>query len=169
MLRMYARCTLDCLSSVRKRASSRRYSVCTLKDSGLGLFVPDKGGAMNIHVWTRVLVIAGLIGMLVGAVDPLEGCVVILLGVALAAGGAYLGQTRHRTLLYWAAGLVAFGVAAMLVLSSYGGIGGRSGHSMWWGVLLVPYPVGWVMGLVGTVFALIEFYRLHSLPKHGLQ
>ena len=44
-------------------------------------------------------------------------------GVALAAGGVYLAQTRHRLLLYWALGMVAFGVAAMIVLSELGGVG----------------------------------------------
>jgi hypothetical protein len=107
--------------------------------------------------------------MLVGAIDPLEGCVVILAGVVLAAGGAYLGQTQHRILLYWAVGLVAFGVVAMIVISHFGGLGGSHGHSWWWGLFLVPYPLGWLVGLTGTVLALIEFYRLRSIPKHGLQ
>lgn len=124
---------------------------------------------MNTRVWTRVLVIVGLVGMLVGAIDPLEGCVVILAGVALATGGAYLAQTSHRILLYWGSGMVAFGVAGMMVLSYFGGIGGSHGHSWWWGLFLIPYPLGWLMGLAGTILALVEFYRLRSLPKHGLQ
>jgi uncharacterized membrane protein len=124
---------------------------------------------MNAHVWSRMLVVAGLVGMLLGAVDPLEGCVVVLAGVALATGRVYLAQTRHRLLLYRALGMVAFGVAATIALSAWGGIGGSSGHSLWWRLLMVPYPLGWLVGLTGTVLALIEFYRLRSLPKHGLQ
>jgi hypothetical protein len=34
---------------------------------------------------------------------------------------------------------------------------------------MIPYPLGWLVGLAGTVLALIEFYKLRSLPKHGLQ
>jgi hypothetical protein len=36
-------------------------------------------------------------------------------------------------------------------MSSFGGLGGRTGHSMWWALLLVPYPVGWLLGLFGGV------------------
>lgn len=121
------------------------------------------------HTWSRILVIAGLIGMLVGAIDPLEGCVVVLAGIAAAALGAYLGQTRHRRFLYSGLAAVVCGVAAMIILSQLGGIGGRSGHSLWWGLLIVPYPVGWLLGLIGVGYALVEFYRLRSLPKIGLQ
>lgn len=129
-----------------------------------------RGGPMNAsHKLSRVLVVVGLVGMLVGAVDPLEGCVVILAGVAAAALGALLGQTRHRRYLYWALALVATGVAAMIVMSVLGGIGGNSGRSMWWAILAIPYPAGWLLGLTGAVLALIEFYKLRSLPKYGLQ
>ena len=121
------------------------------------------------HAWSRILVIAGLMSMIIGAIDPLEGCVVILAGIASAALGAYLGQTRHRRFLYWGLASVVCGVAAMIILSELGGIGGRSGHSLWWGLLMVPYPVGWLLGLVGVGYALVEFYRLRSLPKHTLQ
>lgn len=115
------------------------------------------------HTWSRILVIAGLIGMFAGAVDPLEGCVVVTVGIAAAAFGAYLGQTRNRRFLYWGLAAVAGGVAAMIVLSELGGIGGQSGRSIWWGILMLPYPVGWLLGLVGGVYALVEFYRLRSL------
>ena len=121
------------------------------------------------HTASRLLVIVGLITMLVGVVDPLEGCVVILAGVVLAAVGAFIGKTSHRRYLYWSTALVAFGVIAMIVFSQLGGIGGHSGNSLWWGVLFVPYPLGWLLGLLGAVFALKEFYRLRSLPKMGLQ
>jgi uncharacterized membrane protein len=54
---------------------------------------------------------------------------------------------------------MAVGVGAMVALSVAGGIGGKSGHSMWWGVLILPYPVGWLMALVGGVIALVRFFK----------
>ena len=54
--------------------------------------------------WPHVLVIVGLIAMLIGAIDPLEGSLIILPGSGLVALGALLGQCRHRRLLYWAFG-----------------------------------------------------------------
>ena len=34
--------------------------------------------------------------------------------------------------------LIAIGVGALWGLSMFGGIGGKSGHSIWWGVLILP-------------------------------
>jgi len=45
------------------------------------------------------------------------------------------------------------------ILAVVGGIGGKSGHSMWWGVLILPYPVGWLMALAGAVIALVRFFK----------
>ncbi len=103
----------------------------------------------------QILVIAGLVAMLLGALDPLEGSLVILPGSALVALGAILGRSAQRRLLGWAFVLAAAGVGAMFALSAVGGVGGRSGHSMWWLLTTLPYPVGWIMGLWG-VLAMVE-------------
>lgn len=99
--------------------------------------------------------------MFFGAIDPLEGSVVILAGSALVLLGMFLGQEQHRVLLYWSAAfvLIALGVAAMFALSAIGGIGGATGHSLWWGVLVLPYPVGWVMGVMNLLFRLVQGAR----------
>ena len=106
--------------------------------------------------WTRVLVIVGLIAMLIGAIDPLEGSLVILPGSGMVALGALLSKSRLRKLLCWALGLVAIGVGAMFVLSGFGGTGGSSGHSNWWLLVVLPYPVGWIMSLIGVFLNLRE-------------
>jgi hypothetical protein len=101
--------------------------------------------------WPRILLIVGVCCMLIGLVDPLEGSLVILPGTGLVALGAFLGKSRHRGLLAWAFVLVLLGVAPIWLLSAFGGIGGTTGRSMWWGLVLLPYPVGWILGLVGAV------------------
>ncbi len=110
----------------------------------------------NKPVIYRVLLWTGLILMLIGAVDPLEGSVVIVIGAALALTGSVLGKSRHRKILAWALGLVVFGVAVMFGVSAIGGFGGSTGHSMWWALTILPYPAGWILGLVGVVRALRE-------------
>lgn len=102
-------------------------------------------------VWSRILILLGGIGMVVGAIDPMEGSVIILLGSLLVAIGTFLGQSERRLIAYrvWVFILVAIGVGAMWGLSIIGGIGGNSGHSMWWGVLILPYLIGWSMGIWG--------------------
>jgi hypothetical protein len=102
-------------------------------------------------IWSRILVIIGSIAMLVGAVDPMEGALVSLGGSGLVALGTFMGQRERRLLAYRVAVfiLIALGVGAMWGLSNAGGFGGHSGRSMWWGVLILPYLVGWSMGIWG--------------------
>ena len=79
----------------------------------------------------RVLVIVGLVLMVAGTLDPMEGSVVILLGSALVAAGAFLSRNHRYRLQLTAFALVAIGVAALFGLSAIGGVGGNSGRSVW--------------------------------------
>lgn len=114
---------------------------------------------MNRNLWSRILAWAGFVLMVVGAIDPLEGSVIILPGVGMAAVGAAVGASRFRKLLAWAFGLVAAGVGLMFGMSALGGIGGDTGRSMWWALLLLPYPVGWVLAVAGSIRRLLELRR----------
>jgi hypothetical protein len=101
--------------------------------------------------WSRVLVVIGSIAMLVGAVDPMEGSLVILPGSGLVALGTFLGQGDRRLISFrvWSFILIAIGVGALWGLSTGGGLGGNSGRSMWWGLLILPYLIGWCVGIWG--------------------
>ena len=55
----------------------------------------------------------------------------------------------------------------MFALSAVGGIGGKSGHSIWWGLLLLPYPAGWLMALVGAVVGLVRMFRGRGQQAHA--
>jgi hypothetical protein len=103
-------------------------------------------------MWSRILIVVGSIAMLVGAVDPMEGALLILPGSGLVALGTFLGQSDRRLIAYRLGVfmLIAAGVGAMWVLSHAGGFGGKSGRSMWWGVLILPYLIGWSMGIWGA-------------------
>ncbi len=120
-------------------------------------------------LWSRILVIIGMILMLVGAIDPLEGALIILPGVGAVAVAALLGKSRHRRLLYWSFVLAVAGVGAMFVVSLSGGIGGNSGRSMWWGLVILPYPAGWIMGIVGAVLRLAESLQASRAARRSLR
>ena len=108
----------------------------------------------NPSPWPRRLLIAGIAAMFVGFLDPMEGSVVILTGVAIAAFAARAMHSRHAHLLYWALAFTFAGVGALWGWSAVGGFGGPSGRSMWWGLTLVPYPIGFFMGVIGSIRAL---------------
>ncbi|MBN2591537.1 MAG: hypothetical protein JXA96_16850 [Sedimentisphaerales bacterium] len=101
--------------------------------------------------WSQILIIFGYICMLVGAIDPLEGSLLIFPGSGLVTLGTFLGQYKRRLIVYKISVfiLITIGVGAMWGISVAGGIGGSSGHSYWWGVLVLPYLIGWSMGIWG--------------------
>lgn len=103
------------------------------------------------NLWSRIFILVGSIAMVIGAVDPMEGSLVILPGSGLVALGTFLGPVDRRLLAYRLGVfvLIAFGVGALWGLSSIGGFGGNSGRSMWWGLLILPYLIGWSIGIWG--------------------
>jgi purine-cytosine permease-like protein len=105
------------------------------------------------YLSARILFILGIIAMIIGAVDPLEGSVIILVGSGLVFLGTWVGHQARGLVVYraWLFGMIVFGVIAMFALSSVGGIGGKTGHSMWWGLLLLPYPIGWILAMANLV------------------
>ena len=81
--------------------------------------------------------------------------------------GALLAGTRYKKLIMWSFALVVVGVAALWGLSALGGVGdiedgGR--RSYWWVLVLAPYPVGWVMGVVGAILKLGEERKAPAAP-----
>ena len=120
-------------------------------------------------LWSRILKVMGGIAMLFGTLDPLEGSLLILPGSGLIALGSFVGKGQRSVLRYWVWVfiLIAVGVGAMFVLSAFGGIGGKSGHSIWWGVTIRPYPAGWIMALAGAIIALIRFLKAKGVGAHG--
>jgi hypothetical protein len=98
-----------------------------------------------------VLRSVGFVAMLVGALDPMEGSVLILVGSGLAAVGFFLARKERRLVGYWVTVflLIAVGVAALWVLSALGGVGGSTGRSLWWLGLGLPYLAGWIMAVWG--------------------
>lgn len=118
------------------------------------------------QLWSRILVIAGFVLMLVGAIDPLEGSLVILPGCAMVAAGAFLGRSRHRRLLFCGFILLAVGIGILWLMSAFGGFGGDTGRSMWWALSLLPYPVGWIICLVGAILRMVESSKRRASAGH---
>jgi hypothetical protein len=106
--------------------------------------------------WLRITFILGVILLLAGTLDPLEGSIVISAGSTLIALSAYLTHDRHRNIFIASAILILAGVCALFYLSSLGGFGGSSSLSWWWGAMILPYPLGWLAIIVTLIIRLFR-------------
>ena len=117
--------------------------------------------------WTRVIYITGVVALIIGLIDPLEGSIVIAAGSVLIALATYLTHDRHRKLFLLSTILIAIGVSFMFYLSSRGGFGGSSKLSWWWGLLVLPYPIGWIMAIVLLIVRLTKGQTLKTREEQG--
>lgn len=108
----------------------------------------------------RIMVPLGFAAVIVGGVDAMEGVFLIAPGSVMLAFGALLGGTHHRRIAYVSVALILLSFALLLGLSALGGFGGKAPllRSNWWGLLLVPYPVGWMMSVAGGAVALTSLF-----------
>lgn len=110
----------------------------------------------------KIIRIIGIILFIAGSLDPLEGSVLILPGSILIAISAYLSQIKYSKLFITSSSLIFLGVVFMFYFSSLGGFGGKSALSWWWGVLIIPYPIGWLIMVVMLILQAVKKYILQS-------
>jgi len=106
--------------------------------------------------WTHVIYIMGIIAQLVGILDPLEGSVVVAAGSILVAISTFVTHDRHRKMFLLSSIMILTGVAFMFYLSYLGGFGGKSTLSWWWGILILPYPIGWLISVTTIIVRVIQ-------------
>jgi hypothetical protein len=106
--------------------------------------------------WTRIVFIIGVVALSIGAFDPMEGSVVITAGSFLIALSAYFKPDRDWKIFLMLFLLIVVGVFSLFYLSSLGGFGGGSTLSWWWGLLILPYPIGW---LVSIIFLIVRAFK----------
>ncbi len=111
-------------------------------------------------LWSRIVKIIGCIAMVLGTLRPVEGALLVLPGCGLVALGTFLAGRERKTVVYWvwAFILMALGIGAFFGLKAWH-IGGTSGHSRWWAVLMLPYPAGWLMALAGGAAGLVRLLK----------
>lgn len=99
----------------------------------------------------RVLRILAVTLLLLGALDPMEGSVLIAAGSILLALHVHLSNDSRKRLFITASAMIIAGVFFLFFFSSLGGFG--KGHlSWWWGLFVLPYPMGWMI----TVISLLD-------------
>lgn len=105
--------------------------------------------------WARTLYIMGAVGVVVGAIDPLEGSVLITVASGLMALSTGVSGDRHRRVFLLAFLQILFGVGSMIYISTLGGLGAGQ-LSWWWGLFIAPYPAGWILTVIYIVKRLLK-------------
>ena len=106
--------------------------------------------------WPRVIYIIGIIALIIGAIDPLEGSILILIGSVLVALSTYLMHDQYRKIFLASLIMIILGVGYMFYTSSLGGFGGPDNLSFWWALLILPYPLGWLMTIVTLIVKYVK-------------
>lgn len=101
--------------------------------------------------WIRVVYLLGVITIIAGIIDPLEGSILVSAGILLILISAFAGDDPDKKLFLFSAIMIVFGVFFLFYFSSLGGFGGKSGLSWWWVILILPYPAGWIMAIAALI------------------
>jgi multisubunit Na+/H+ antiporter MnhB subunit len=112
----------------------------------------------------RYLYYVGMVTLFLGAFDPLEGSILIGAGSMLLAITTYRRRDAQWKFFLTAFILIIVGVLFLFYFSSLGGFGGNSTLSWWWALLILPYPVGWLMEII---MLFIRAYRKPRNTIHG--
>lgn len=106
--------------------------------------------------WIQIIFIIGVIGLIAGALDPMEGSVVIGIGSILVAVASFLKNDRHKNYFILYSVLILVGVFFLFFWSNLGGFGGTSEYSIWWGLTIITYPLGWIASIVLLIIRTIQ-------------
>ncbi len=97
---------------------------------------------------TRILYYAGVVAMILGAVYPLEGSVLILSGNLLLVISMYITNDRQRKQFLATLIMIAVGVFFIYFTWSLREFGGTSKLIWLWDILILLYPAGWIFAMV---------------------
>ncbi len=93
--------------------------------------------------WMGWVEFLGVLAFFLGAMDPLEGCTVILFGSALVALIAYLKKRKYYKGYMAASLMIAFGAAYMIFIPLLPG-GNPIDRYHWLLAPAIVYPAGWI-------------------------
>lgn len=100
----------------------------------------------NQPQWIRIIYIIGVVALIIGALDPMEGSVLIALGALLTTITTFIAKDRHYRFFLVAGIMILFSVAMLWYVSALGGFDPKK--QWWWLIILIPYPVGWLMEII---------------------
>lgn len=105
--------------------------------------------------WKKTLLITGVILLIAGAIDPLEGSVLIAAGSLLTTVFIYIVNDRFKRYFLIALLLIVFGILSMFYVSARGGIGENDLPNIWF-LTIIPYPLGWLMTIGLLIYKTVK-------------
>lgn len=100
----------------------------------------------NKSLWNRRFYVTGIILIIIGALDPMEGSILIELGSLLLTITTQLSKDRHKFLFLICFLLISIGFFSLWFISALGGFNPKT--EWWWLVLILPYPIGWLSTII---------------------
>jgi hypothetical protein len=113
--------------------------------------------------WTRFVYILGIVSLLIGVIDPMEGSVLVLAGSAAITFSTFLNKDAYFKIFLVSFIMIAFGVFFLFYLSSIGGFAGGSSLSWWMGLLILPYPVGWLLTITMIILKTLKKNKVQNI------
>ncbi len=110
--------------------------------------------------WTRIVYIIGVIASIAGILDPMEGSVVLMAGGLLLAISTYATKEKYWKLFLTTSIMMVVGVFFLFYFSS---LGGFPPLSWWWSLLIMPYPIGWIMLIVTLIVRAVKLKKARKL------
>jgi hypothetical protein len=104
--------------------------------------------------WTKVIFIIGAIAIILGIIDPMEGSIVIATGSFFIAFSTFVSRDHYRKIFLVSAIMIIVGVLSMFYVSSLGGFDPK--HAWWWDVLILPYPLGWLISVITLIVMAVK-------------
>lgn len=104
--------------------------------------------------WYRVVFIIGIAATIIGAIDPLEGSIIIAIGGICLAVAMYFMNDRYFKIFLICAIMILVGVSALWFISSLGGYEPKK--EWWWNVFISPYPLGWLFSIITLIIRWVK-------------
>ena len=114
----------------------------------------------------KIIYIIGVIALVIGTIDPLEGSVIIAGGSIFISIASYLLKDSYRKLFLIFSILIVIGVAVLFYISYLGGVGGNSSLSPYWTICILPYPAGWLASIILLILKTIKTKKINNHSKN---
>jgi hypothetical protein len=105
--------------------------------------------------WIRIAFIFGVVSLIIGVIDPLEGSVLVALGSILLSVSTYMQKDPQWKFYLTGSVMIITGVSFLFYFSTLGGFG-DSAISWWWGILILPYPLGWLLSVIMLILRIFK-------------